>query len=128
LTAASPDPITQGNPNYDESHYINVGYPISQFCAWILVTDVLVQALAPVLRSNGWQAQFIVDQGRSGVQNLRTAWGDWCNLKGAGFGMRPTTSTGSAYIDAIVWAKPGGECDGTSDTSVRSLPSYRHVE
>lgn len=24
LSAASPDPITQGNKNYDESHYINV--------------------------------------------------------------------------------------------------------
>ena len=24
LSAASPDPITQGNPNYDEIHYINV--------------------------------------------------------------------------------------------------------
>ena len=27
LTAASPDPITQGNPNYDEIHYINVSIP-----------------------------------------------------------------------------------------------------
>ena len=24
LSAASPDPITQGNANYDEIHYINV--------------------------------------------------------------------------------------------------------
>ena len=24
LSAASPDPITQGDPNYDEIHYINV--------------------------------------------------------------------------------------------------------
>ena len=24
LSAASPDPITQGDPNYDELHYINV--------------------------------------------------------------------------------------------------------
>ena len=30
LTAASPDPITQGNPNYDESHYINVSSPTTQ--------------------------------------------------------------------------------------------------
>ncbi|KAI0032821.1 cellobiohydrolaseII, partial [Vararia minispora EC-137] len=97
LTTSSPDPITQGNPNYDEMLYIN--------------------ALAPVLRQNGWNAQFIVDQGRSGVQNLRQQWGDWCNVKGAGFGIRPTTNTGSSFIDAIVWAKPGGECDGTSNSS-----------
>jgi cellulose 1,4-beta-cellobiosidase len=34
LNAASPDPITQGNPNYDEQHYIN--------------------ALAPLLTQNGF--------------------------------------------------------------------------
>ncbi|PBK78663.1 cellobiohydrolase II-I [Armillaria solidipes] len=95
LSAASPDPITSGNPNYDEIHYIN--------------------ALAPLLTS--MPAHFIVDQGRSGQQNIRTAWGDWCNVKGAGFGTRPTTNSGSSLIDSIVWVKPGGECDGTSNTS-----------
>ncbi|KAJ6528952.1 cellobiohydrolaseII [Mycena capillaripes] len=97
LSAATPDPITQGNPNYDEIHYIN--------------------ALAPLLTSSGFPAHFIVDQGRSGVQDIRQQWGDWCNVKGAGFGMRPTSDTGYTAIDAIVWAKPGGECDGTSNTS-----------
>lgn len=97
LTAASPDPITQGDPNYDESHYIN--------------------ALGPMLASAGFPAQFVVDQGRSGQQNLRQQWGDWCNIKGAGFGTRPTTNTGNSLIDAIVWVKPGGESDGTSNSS-----------
>ncbi|KIP12323.1 glycoside hydrolase family 6 protein [Phlebiopsis gigantea 11061_1 CR5-6] len=97
LVAASPDPITQGNPNYDESLYIN--------------------ALAPALQSQGFPATFIVDQGRSGQQNLRQQWGDWCNIKGAGYGTRPTTNTGSSLIDSIVWVKPGGECDGTSNSS-----------
>ncbi|KAF9024347.1 cellulase CEL6B [Hymenopellis radicata] len=92
---ASPDPITQGDPNYDEIHYIN--------------------ALSPLLTQ--FPAKFIVDQARSGVQNIRLAWGDWCNVKGAGFGMRPTLNTGSSLIDAVVWVKPGGECDGTSNTS-----------
>jgi len=95
LSAASPDPITSGNPNFDEIHYI--------------------QALTPLL--TGFPPHFIVDQGRSGVQNIRQQWGDWCNVKGAGFGMRPTTSTGFSAIDAIVWVKPGGECDGTSNSS-----------
>jgi len=103
LSAASPDPITQGNANYDEIHYIN--------------------ALAPLLASSGWSASFIVDQGRSGVQNIRSQWGDWCNIKGAGFGMHPTTNTGSSYIDAIVWVKPGGECDGTSNQSAARFDS-----
>ena len=97
MSAATPDPITQGNPNYDELHYIN--------------------ALAPELQSQGFPATFIVDQGRSGVQNIRQQWGDWCNIKGAGFGTRPTTNTGSSLIDSIVWVKPGGECDGTSNSS-----------
>ncbi|TFK99557.1 cellobiohydrolase II-I [Pterulicium gracile] len=96
LVAASPDPATQGNANYDESHYIN--------------------AIAPMLRSAGFPAFFIVDQGRSGVQNIRPEWGHWCNVKGAGFGQRPTGNTGNQYIDQIVWIKPGGECDGTSNT------------
>ncbi|KAJ7787997.1 cellobiohydrolaseII [Mycena olivaceomarginata] len=97
LSAATPDPITQGNPNYDEILYIN--------------------ALAPLLTSSGFPAHFIVDQGRSGVQDIRQQWGDWCNVKGAGFGLRPTSNTGYTLIDAIVWAKPGGESDGTSNTS-----------
>jgi cellulose 1,4-beta-cellobiosidase len=97
LQAVTPDPATAGNPNYDEIHYIN--------------------ALAPLLQSSNFPAHFIVDQGRSGVQNLRNAWGDWCNINGAGFGMRPTTTTISSFIDAIVWVKPGGECDGTSNSS-----------
>jgi cellulose 1,4-beta-cellobiosidase len=97
LSASSPDPVTQGNQNTDELKYIN--------------------AISPVLRQNGFNAQFIVDQGRSGRQNIRNEWGEWCNVRGAGFGMRPTLNTGSSLIDAIVWVKPGGEADGTSNTS-----------
>nr|AAA50608.1 cellobiohydrolase [Agaricus bisporus] len=104
LRASSPDPITQGNSNYDEIHYI--------------------EALAPMLSNAGFPAHFIVDQGRSGVQNIRDQWGDWCNVKGAGFGQRPTTNTGSSLIDAIVWVKPGGECDGTSDSSSPRFDSH----
>ncbi|KAJ7578437.1 1, 4-beta cellobiohydrolase, partial [Mycena floridula] len=85
LQAASPDPITQGNLNYDEMHYI--------------------QALAPELTQ--FPAHFIVDQSRS----------DWCNVKGTGFGLHPTINTLSSLIDSIIWIKPGGECDGTSNTS-----------
>jgi len=69
-------------------------------------------------------AHFIVDQSRSGVQNIRLAWGDWCNVSGAGFGIQPTTDTGNTLIDAIVWAKPGGEGDGTSDTTSVRYDSF----
>ena len=70
-----------------------------------------------MLTSEGFPAHFIVDQGRSGQQGLRDQWGDWCNVVNAGFGTRPTTNTGSSLVDSIVWVKPGGECDGTSNTS-----------
>ncbi|KAG8925216.1 hypothetical protein FRC02_009822 [Tulasnella sp. 418] len=97
LSASTPDPVTSPNPNTDELKYIN--------------------ALGPALQSSGFPASFIVDQGRSGVQGIRDQWGNWCNIEGAGFGIRPTTNTGSTWIDSIVWIKPGGESDGTSNTS-----------
>jgi cellulose 1,4-beta-cellobiosidase len=73
--------------------------------------------LAPHLTSGGFPAHFIVDTARNGKQGIRSEWGSWCNIEGAGFGTRPTTSTGDSLIDAFVWVKPGGESDGTSDTS-----------
>jgi cellulose 1,4-beta-cellobiosidase len=61
---------------------------------------------------------FLFFTGRNGVQpTQQSAWGDWCNVKGTGFGVRPTTDTGDALEDAFVWVKPGGESDGTSDSS-----------
>lgn len=47
----------------------------------------------------------------------QNAWGDWCNVIGTGFGVRPTTDTGNSLEDAFVWVKPGGESDGTSNSS-----------
>jgi cellulose 1,4-beta-cellobiosidase len=97
LTSAPP--YTQGNAIYDEEKYIN--------------------ALGPLLEQNGWPgARFIVDQGRSGKQPTgQLEWGHWCNALGTGFGTRPTTNTGNTLVDALVWIKPGGEADGTSDTT-----------
>jgi cellulose 1,4-beta-cellobiosidase len=89
---------TQGDSNCNEKLYIN--------------------ALAPLLSNVGFPAHFIMDTSRNGVQpTAQNAWGDWCNVIGTGFGVRPTTNTGDALQDAFVWIKPGGECDGTSDTS-----------
>jgi endoglucanase len=38
--------------------------------------------------------------------------GSWCNLRGAGAGARPTTSTGAELVDAFLWIKTAGESDG----------------
>lgn len=89
---------TSPNPNYDERHF--------------------VEAFHPLLVAQGWNAHFITDQGRSGKQPTgQLEWGHWCNAVGTGFGMRPTANTGLEIQDAFVWIKPGGECDGTSDTT-----------
>ncbi|RPA82945.1 cellulase [Ascobolus immersus RN42] len=106
--ASSPDPATTPNPNYDEKHYVD--------------------AFAPMLEAAGFPAHFIVDTGRSGVQNIRAKWGDWCNVKGAGFGIRPTTNTGHSAVDALVWIKPGGESDGTSDQSAVRFDAHCRSE
>jgi cellulose 1,4-beta-cellobiosidase len=76
-----------------------------------------VELFGAALDSAGMPSYAIVDTGRNAVTGLREEWGHWCNVNGAGFGVRPTASTGYAKADAFVWGKPGGESDGTSDTS-----------
>jgi len=98
------DPDGQWNKCHDEKRY--------------------VQYFAPELRSAGMPNHFIIDTGRNGVQGLREEWGHWCNVNGAGFGVRPTSSTGDSLVDAFVWVKPGGESDGTSDTSATRYDSF----
>ncbi|KAK7420799.1 hypothetical protein QQX98_002603 [Neonectria punicea] len=96
---SSAPSYTSGNSIYDEKGFVH--------------------AMGPLLEQNGWPgARFITDQGRSGKQPTGQAqWGDWCNAKGTGFGIRPSANTGDSLLDAFVWIKPGGESDGTSDTS-----------
>ncbi|KAF7166839.1 hypothetical protein CNMCM5623_000318 [Aspergillus felis] len=100
---------TQGNAVCDEKSYIN--------------------NFAPQLASAGFDAHFIVDTGRNGKQPTgQLAWGDWCNVIGTGFGARPTTDTGDKLVDAFVWVKPGGESDGTSDTSAERYDAHCGLE
>jgi len=76
------------------------------------------------LKTAGMPNHAIIDTGRNGVTGLRAEWGDWCNVNGAGFGVRPTSNTGSELADAFVWVKPGGESDGTSDSSATRYDSF----
>ena len=63
--------------------------------------------------------------GRNGVQPTKQqAWGDWCNVIGTGFGIRPSSKTDDPLLDAWVWVKPGGEGDGTSDTSATRCDAH----
>jgi cellulose 1,4-beta-cellobiosidase len=69
------------------------------------------------LKNVSLPANFLIDQGRSGLQNQRDTWGDWCNIK-AGFGIRPTTITNSSVVDSIAWIKPSGESDGACGPTI----------
>ncbi|KAJ2931084.1 hypothetical protein H1R20_g6000, partial [Candolleomyces eurysporus] len=92
--------FTEWNDSWDERRYLN--------------------NLIPHLETAGFPAHFIVDQGRSGKAGIRTSWSQWCNIKNAGFGTRPTADQAvlnNENVDAIVWVKPGGESDGTSDVN-----------
>lgn len=58
--------------------------------------------------------RFIIDTSRNGKGALRRRWGSWCNVRGAGIGMRPGL-TDETLVDAYFWIKPPGESDGVSD-------------
>jgi cellulose 1,4-beta-cellobiosidase len=57
--------------------------------------------------------QFIIDTARNG-RAVRKTWGNWCNIQGAGLGMRPAAGP-APQIDAYFWIKPPGESDGVAD-------------
>ncbi|RYO85884.1 hypothetical protein DL766_006081 [Monosporascus sp. MC13-8B] len=85
---------------------------------------IYVETFGAELRSAGHPNHAIVDTGRNAVTGLREEWGNWCNVDGAGFGVRPTANTGSSLADAFIWGKPGGESDGTSDPSAVRYDSF----
>jgi cellulose 1,4-beta-cellobiosidase len=71
--------------------------------------------LSAALRKAGITGKgFVVDTGRDGRANIRTAAGNWCNIKGAGLGERPRANP-APKIDAYLYIKVPGESDGTSD-------------
>jgi cellulose 1,4-beta-cellobiosidase len=57
---------------------------------------------------------FIIDTGRNGRGGIRTTWGNWCNVKGAGLGERSRAAP-APLVDAYFWIKTPGDSDGTSD-------------
>jgi hypothetical protein len=47
----------------------------------------------------------------------KLAGGSWCNPPGSGVGLRPSTITGNALADALLWVKTVGESDGPCDSA-----------
>lgn len=83
-----------------------------------------VTTFGAALKTAGMPNHAIIDTARNGKSGLRKEWGNWCNVKGAGFGIRPSAETGTELADAFVWVKPGGESDGTSDSSATRYDSF----
>jgi endoglucanase len=79
---------------------------------------------------------FVTDTSRNGQGNWTPPAGvypdpqDWCNPPGRGLGIRPTTVTGNALIDARLWVKRPGESDGscTRGTAGPEDPEYGIVD
>jgi len=61
----------------------------------------------------GFEPHMIIDSGRNGVPDMRAQCKHWCNIRGAGVGLVPTTATAdTAVVDAYLWLKTPGESDG----------------
>jgi endoglucanase len=95
-----------------------------------LNTAGITSRYASILGSTTPIAHFVADTSRNGRgPNSMTAYaaapynqpaivisslaaGNWCNSPGAGLGLRPTTNTGVALVDAYLWVKTPGQSDG----------------
>jgi len=73
-----------------------------------------VNELIQNFRQAGFQnPYFVIDTGRNGVPGPRADCANWCNIRGAGVGLKPTTNTANTtVIDAYYWLKTPGESDG----------------
>lgn len=60
---------------------------------------------------------FIIDTSRNGIG---TTDGQWCNVPEQSLGAPPTTNTGHALVDALLWVKQPGESDGTCNGGPRA--------
>jgi cellulose 1,4-beta-cellobiosidase len=76
-----------------------------------------VAKLSETLEAKGLTGKgFIIDTSRNGQSGMRTRWGNWCNIAGAGLGERPRAAP-RPHVDAYYWVKPPGASDGTADPS-----------
>ena len=52
---------------------------------------------------------YVIDTGRNGVDDMRQDCSNWCNIRGAGAGQRPTVNTElPELVDAYFWLKTPG--------------------
>lgn len=63
-------------------------------------------------KSLDWEPHMIIDTGRNGKPDGRSSCSVWCNPRGMGAGVLPTTPTGTDIVDSFFWLKTPGESDG----------------
>jgi cellulose 1,4-beta-cellobiosidase len=68
---------------------------------------------------------YIIDTSRNGRDGVRSKWGNWCNVRGAGLGERPRAAP-TPLVDAYYWVKPPGDSDGTADASATRFDENCH--
>lgn len=80
--------------------------------------QTMSKAVAATVGAN-FEPKWLIDTGRNGVPDERQDCSNWCNIRGAGVGHRPTTNTSlPRYVDALFFLKTPGESDGCT----QSLP------
>eukprot|EP00928_Gymnodinium_smaydae_P014039 TRINITY_DN15093_c0_g3_i2.p1 TRINITY_DN15093_c0_g3~~TRINITY_DN15093_c0_g3_i2.p1 ORF type:complete len:276 (-),score=38.20 TRINITY_DN15093_c0_g3_i2:266-1093(-) len=77
---------------------------------YIDTLDLRMRELMP-----NFHPQFVIDTGRNGAPEKRENCKAWCNPRGAGIGLAPTTKTADPRIDAYYWLKTPGESDGCTE-------------
>lgn len=83
-----------------------------------VATDELIAYGHAIASRLGGDVHFVIDTGRNGngapESGGTTDAGEasWCNVPGRALGVRPTTETGDALVDAFAWIKNPGESDG----------------
>lgn len=83
-----------------------------------LNTDGVDSRYESILRGVEPTTRFVIDTSRNGLgpwdypDGVYSAHEDWCNPPDRGLGLRPSTETGVALVDAYLWIKVPGESDG----------------
>jgi len=63
-----------------------------------------------------WTPHWVIDSGRAGQSGERSSCSNWCNIRGAGVGLIPTSNTSlPTVVDAVFWLKTPGESDGCTE-------------
>jgi cellulose 1,4-beta-cellobiosidase len=113
---------------YRNAYCLNGQHQDDECCAdpcklesqWNQANNELNFAQALVNAAKGelnFDARAIIDTGRNGVADMREDCSNWCNIRGAGTGLKSTSQTAnSSVVDAYFWLKTPGESDGCSQT------------